>query len=64
MSITPHEVQKIVLNLMQKHLMSLGGVEQVKDGVVRVFVLHDEMVDKAIQVVNELGEELEGSGDL
>lgn len=51
------KVQKILYDLMSEHLFTIDGVElQVEGEQPELFVPKSLMVDKAIQVLNEVGE--------
>jgi hypothetical protein len=57
------KVQKILYDLMSEHLFTIDGIElQVEGEQPELFVPKSLMVDKAIQVLNEVGEFLSDDG--
>jgi len=57
------KVQKILYDLMSEHLFTIDGIElQVEGEQPELFVPKSLMVDKAIQVLNDVGELLSDDG--
>ena len=58
------KVQKILYDLVSEHLFTIDGIElQVEGELPELFVPKSLMIDKVLQVLNEVGEVLSESGD-